>query len=233
MVGLRNGNFGMILQTLKRFPKLYAAIRYGLYGRIRSARRERVFQTTFKTNAWDDDFSVSGPGSNFLATQHIRAELPALLQSFEIGSLLDLPCGDFKWMKAVDLSGIAYTGGDIVQELIDQNIAHYPERTFLKLDIVKDRLPECDMVFVRDCFVHLSNRDILRALANVRSSGAQFLLSTTFPQLAQNQDTVTPYWRAINLSVEPFGLGPPLRLIRDYSDQQANDQGKHMGLWRL
>ena len=223
----------MIVQTLKRFPRLYAAIRYSIYGRIRSARRAQIFQTTFKTNAWDDQFSVSGPGSNLQATQHLRAELPGLLRSLAVRSLLDIPCGDFKWRKDVDVSGIDYIGGEIVQDLVERNSAAYPNFKFRKLDIIKDRLPACDAIFVRDCFVHLSNRDILRALGNIRRSGAKFLLTSTFPLLTKNEDTVTPYWRAINLGLEPFGLGHPVQLLRDYSDGQQNDQGKHIGVWKI
>ena len=29
--------------------------------------------------------------------------------------MLDVPCGDFRWMAHVDLSGIIYIGGDIIE----------------------------------------------------------------------------------------------------------------------
>jgi hypothetical protein len=35
--------------------------------------------------------------------------------------MLDAPCGDFNWMKEVDLSAVHYTGGDIVEPLVNSN----------------------------------------------------------------------------------------------------------------
>ena len=35
--------------------------------------------------------------------------------------MLDIPCGDFYWMKEVDLKDIEYIGADIVDELIKKN----------------------------------------------------------------------------------------------------------------
>jgi hypothetical protein len=36
-------------------------------------------------------------------------------------SLLDAGCGDFNWMRTVDLPGIKYIGVDVVSDLIERN----------------------------------------------------------------------------------------------------------------
>ena len=78
-----------------------------------------VFTEIFKRNFWGDRESVSGSGSNQEQTRVIVREIPRVLKEVGARTLLDLPCGDFNWMQRVDLSGVSYTGGEIVQDLVD------------------------------------------------------------------------------------------------------------------
>jgi hypothetical protein len=222
----------VIIPLLKRYPRLYGAIRHGVYGRMQSLRRSTVFDKVYRENEWGDGFSVSGPGSNLGATENIRHELPGLMRSIGARSLLDIPCGDFAWMSKIPRD-FGYVGADLVGALVARNQRTYPGVRFLRLDLIKDTLPSCDAVLVRDCFVHLTNREIAKAVSNIRRSGAKFLLATTFPDTVPNQDTVPPCWRPLNLSLPPFDLGPPTKTILDYSPDQPNDQGKHLGVWKL
>ena len=201
-----------MLDAIKRHPAVYKFLRLGVYGRLRSAMRQKVFQDIYRGNGWDDQESVSGPGSNVLSTSHIRTALPELISDLDIKSLLDVPCGDYYWMKDVPL-GVPYTGVD-----------------FRVIDLLRDRLPQADAVFCRDCLVHLSLRDVDRALAGIKSSGARYLIATTFPHVEENADTVAPYWRPLNMALY---LGEPDRLIRDYPDEQKDHTGKYLGVWRL
>lgn len=222
----------MLLQWIKRNPALYGFLRYEVYAPIRSALRSRVFGGIYEKNAWDGDFSVSGPGSSLHTTEHVRAALPSVVRELGAASFLDIPCGDFRWMQQVDL-GAPYTGGDIVRPLVEQNQRAFPDRTFLHLDLIKGPLPQADIVFCRDCLVHLTFREGRRALETIRASGAKYLIATTFPDLTKNEDTVPPYWRPLNMELAPFDLPPAVKLIRDYADDRPNDRGKHMGVWKL
>jgi hypothetical protein len=97
--------------------------------------------------------------------------------------VLDLPCGDFSWMNIVDLTNVHYTGADIVEPLISANNERYAQGDsvkFLKLDLIRDTLPKCDLIINRDCLVHLSFDDIRSAIRNIKNSGSKFILSTTF-----------------------------------------------------
>ena len=42
-------------------------------------------------------------------------------------------------------------------------------------------------------------------------SGIPYLLTTTFPGAAANEEIVTGDWRVLNLEAPPFGLPPPSR----------------------
>jgi hypothetical protein len=115
--------------------------------------------------------------------------LPDLFRELAIKSVLDLPCGDFNWMRLLDLD-LDYTGADIVTEVIEQNqrMCGRPRRRFQILDITKDPIPTVDLIFCRDLLVHLSFREIEDALANIALSGSRYLLTTTFPSRDLNCD---------------------------------------------
>lgn len=129
-----------------------------------------------------------------------------LFDAFNISTMLDIPCGDFHWMKHVDLNNTDYTGADIVEELIQGNIARY-ERDgirFKHLNLINDKLPKVDLVFCRDCLMHFAFADIARALDNVCRSESKYFLTTTFVGKHKNRDISTGSWRPINLELPPF-----------------------------
>jgi hypothetical protein len=60
----------------------------------------------------------SGAGSDLEATKVVAAALPAVLESLGVRTILDIPCGDFLWMRHVDLSAVTYIGADVIESLI-------------------------------------------------------------------------------------------------------------------
>lgn len=206
-----------------------------LLARIKSHFPSYVFTRIYTRRRWKGE-SASGAGSSLEQTAALREALPPLLAELKAKSLLDIPCGDLYWIKEMDLGGVRYVGADIVKPLIAQNIERHsrPDRTFLVANLISDPLPPCDAVLCRDCFVHLRNKDIIAAIANIRKSGAQWLLTTTYTTDCANQDVLTGEWRAINLMLPPFNLPRPARLI----DEKCTESGgrfsdKHLGVWRI
>ena len=160
--------------------------------------------------------------------------LPALLAELGASSLLDLPCGDFHWMQHTDLGGVLYIGGDLVGDLIERNRAKYARDgvTFQKIDLVNDTLPAVDAILCRDCLVHLSFDDAQAALANIARSGARWLLTTSFPEVARNDDIVTGQWRPINLRLPPFNLSEPKQVIAE-NCAETEFADKTLSLWSV
>ena len=234
MKSLRDRVKNLVLRHIKQHPWFYRFLRYGIYARVQSANRKRVFKKAYDDNLWGSKCSASGPGSSLDATESLRNSLPSILKSIGARSILDIPCGDFQWMKSVPLGIEEYIGADIVHALIEKNHKDFGHRglTFVQLDLLSDPLPTTDVMFCRDCMVHLSFHDINRALANIRRAKPRYVLLTTFPHHQWNEDTVTPYWRALNLQIQPFNFPKPLTLIKDFSDSQGFDQGKCLGIWR-
>lgn len=217
----------------------------GWLSRLKEARRRRrlgvrspgeVFTDYFRSNKWGDAESLSGKGSNLASTAELRSLLPQILRDLGARSLLDVPCGDFHWMAHVDLAGIDYTGGDIVPELIDRNRARHAGDgvAFRVIDLIAGPVPAADVIFCRDCLVHLSNAHVLAALANIRRSGATWLLTTTFPESGTNADIATGQWRAVDLTKPPFSLPAPQRMYREtYSGEKGQQADKMLALWRI
>jgi glycosyltransferase involved in cell wall biosynthesis len=194
---------------------------------------KQVFDRIYALNTWGNAESRSGDGSDTKGTEAIRAALPDLFRELAIKSLLDLPCGDFKWMRLLDLD-LDYTGADIVIEVIEQNQRMYgrPGRRFQILDITKDAIPTVDLIFCRDLLVHLSFREIEDALANIALSGSRYLLTTTFPSRDLNSDVEAGQWRPLNLQRPPFSFPRPLRLIIELcTEWDGHWADKSLGLW--
>jgi hypothetical protein len=168
---------------------------YGSY--LRTIRpSEDIFRDKFARNAWRGAESVSGTGSDLAQTRVVIQELPRLLRSLGVSTLLDLPCGDFNWMQKVDLSDVRYMGGDVVPEIVARNERFATDRVaFRHLNLLTGPLPRVDAIFCRDCLVHLSFADIDRALTNIARSGSTYLVTTTFPDRSANADIPTGRWR--------------------------------------
>jgi hypothetical protein len=132
----------------------------------------------------------------------------------------------------VDLSGVCYTGVEVVPELIAASRAAHPGREFLFGDLTTVSLQRAELILCRDCLAHLPLADALRVVANLRRSGSGYPLTTTFPGCEVIEEVVAGGWRPLNLERPPFGFPPPVRgdaegcPVPGYAD-------KALGLWRL
>lgn len=193
------------------------------------------FAYIFESNLWGGDESRSGLGSAFPETEAVRRQIPELLSDIGARSILDIPCGDFRWLSQVSL-GVPYIGADIVEKLVQANAETFGshERKFLCLDVTRDSLPEADLILSRDCLVHLSFKNIRRALANVKRSNATFLLMTNFLQLESNHDIEDGDWRPLNFRKAPFFLSAPARIILEHcAEADGAYADKSLSLWRV
>jgi len=216
------------------FPSFSWLRKHFWMGYIRSLSSKDLFTLIYKKNLWGNLESISGPGSTLVDTEELREALPEILRKLGAKTLLDIPCGDFNWMKYVDLVDIQYIGADIVPELIQGIGKQYSNdrRKFLCLDLVTDNLPKSDVILCRDCLVHLTNSKVNMALSNICKSGSTYLLATTFPEKAENKEVEIDFWRPVNLEKEPFNLPSPLLLINE-NNHIPGYQDKSLGLWRI
>jgi hypothetical protein len=193
------------------------------------------FDRIVRTNLWGADSSRSGLGSQLTATADLREALPAFLLRHGITSLLDIPCGDFGWLRTIDLP-IPYIGADIVESLVQDNQRRYggPNRRFVRLDLTSDPLPRTDAILCRDCLVHLSFANVFRAIDNIRASGTRYLLTTTFLEHERNEDIDDGDWRMLNLQRPPVNFTPPIDvLVEGCREGNGAYADKALGLWEI
>jgi hypothetical protein len=231
-------------QIIKRiFPPAAAAVECGREVRktldgiaLKAKSRHAIFSNYYKTNKWGDLESRSGCGSNLQVTQTLREALPSFLRDHQIQSMLDAPCGDFNWMKDVDLRGIDYIGVDIVPAVIEDNARRYgtPRREFKVIDLCVGSLPKVDLILCRDGLVHLSDEDALEVVRQFKESGSTYLLATTFPARDSNNNIATGMWRPLNLRRKPFCFPEPILIFNEgYTGQQGRYADKSLALWRI
>jgi len=179
---------------------------------FKNASTEKIFTHIYIRNKWGDTESRSGKGSNLDRTSSLMHALPALRTQLKAETMLDIPCGDFHWMKEVKLPLRKHLGADTVKSLINDNQRRYgnKQRNFVHLDLMRDSLPEVDVIFCRNCLVHLSFADISMAIENVRKSGAEYFITTHFPQVSFNKDCITGKHQAFNFNIESFNWPNPM-----------------------
>jgi hypothetical protein len=101
------------------------------------------------------------------------------------------------------------------------------------VDVINGPLPEADVILCRDCLVHFSFANILAAFRTIKASGAEYLLTTTFPSREANKDIVDGDWRPLNLEASPFLLPPPIELIVEGCTEEGGAYAdKALAVWR-
>jgi hypothetical protein len=194
------------------------------------------FTEVYDKNIFGGCVSRSGEGSNLIQTAIVRRKLPVLVQELGIKTFLDAPCGDWYWMKEVDLPVERYIGLDIVETLVVKNQQFFgsDKVSFQCVNLADGELPKADLVFSRDCLVHLSFADSLRIIANFKRTGAKYLLATTFSDRTRNEDLGDGFWRPLNMQLAPFNFPQPVRLINEGCTEGDNlFRDKCLGLWLL
>ena len=171
----------------------------------------------------------SGPGSSLENTATLRAALPRLFAQYDVRSFFDAPCGDWFWMRQVDLTGIDYTGADISKALIDENTAQFGRDgvRFLHLDITSDPLPKSDLLLCRDCLFHLKFWLRWQFFENFARSDSRYLLLTMHHVPTNERVHGNGGFKPFNPTVAPFNLPEPLELIPEHSDPVP----RSVGLW--
>jgi hypothetical protein len=204
---------------------------------------EDIFNDAAKYNLWHDPHSKSGPGSNLTQTCIIREEIPKLLKKYNISSMVDAPCGDFFWIREIipEMTKTldTYLGIDIAKELIKENTNRYTQDKvkFLQLDIIKQLIPKVDLVMTRDCFIHLSYRNIYKVLVNYKNSGAKYILLSTYTKPERRNYDCADFFlhgRVLNMQKFPFFLDTPEFIINEgCTEWDGAYSDKSLALWEL
>ena len=203
---------------------------------LSSKNPEEIFRNIYKNNDWKGAESVSGQGSDLNETGVLLEKLPHLFAKYNIGSIIDLPCGDYNWMQHLKYDFDSYVGIDIVEDIIQSNQEKYADdkTQFVQKNCLEDRIDNADLIMVRDLLIHFSDKDVYKFLENLKRSNITYLLTTHFIN-ETNFDIATGQWRPINLCAKPFGFRQPMEIIIEETKMYDNKYAKTktMSLWRL
>ncbi len=195
---------------------------------------EDKFTKIYKKNYWENEESVSGPGSTLEYTINLRKKLPELFKKKSIKTIFDAPCGDFNWMRHVlKEDNLDYTGGDIVAPLIESHNVRYKNSNtrFIHIDLTKQKFPSADLMICRDCLFHLSFHDTRLVLQNFVDAQIPYLLTTNHINTGQfkNTDIRTGDFRLIDLFSVPYSF--PKEVLFRIEDWKFPDPKREMCLW--
>jgi SAM-dependent methyltransferase len=175
---------------------------------------EQAFSIEFGANydksgkgTWGGD---SGPGSDPYYTMPYRAFLESFIRLNRIGSVVDVGCGDWKFSRYLDFSGVAYRGYDVVPELIERNRAAYGTAS-VRFDLMPndiDAVPGAQLLVMKDVLQHLPTDTILEMRDRLFGKFDFCLITNSFEKLdtPQNSDIEVGGFRCLDLRAEPFGV---------------------------
>ena len=192
---------------------------------------EKRFSNIYDEGVWfSNKESSSGSGSTLDVTKKVREWLPKVLDEKETNTLVDIGCGDFNWMKEIQLN-CNYIGTDIVKSVIDKNNELYKtdKITFIHSNAIEDKIPDGDVVICRDVLFHLSFSDGLSLIENLKNSTAKYLITTSHKDLAENEDIYTGNFRKIRLEIAPYNFPKPINELFE-SDVFPD---RFLGIWDL
>ena len=132
-------------------------------------------------------------------------------------------------MVDVDFTDVKYIGIDMVTDQIQFNKEKYPTVDFRNINMVTDELPQGDLVFARDILVHISSSNIKRFFKNCKNAGYKYLLTTTFPEVANQELGGILGWRMLNFNTEPWNF-TPIKIISEQTDMNPE---KCIGLYSI
>jgi SAM-dependent methyltransferase len=178
-----------------------------------------AFEDIYRRDAWSDG---SGPGSQTVNTIEYRAFLERFIEANRIRAVTDLGCGDWRFSRHMDWTGLSYTGFDVVEEVVESNIARYARQhiDFRPFRSIGD-LPGGDLLLAKEVLQHLPNQTVLDYLPVIRSRYKFALLTnSTEPREMANIDIGFGGYRPLRLDEPPFEA-PGAKVLTYYPQNQG------------
>lgn len=168
---------------------------------------ESIFKNIYDKKIWGPDENLSGNGSKIAFNKPYLDFLERFIKQNNIKNIYDLGCGDFSLMKYFNLSELNYMGVDVVEDLIDKNNKLYgcSNIKFLHDDIrsIKIKTP-CDLIIIKDVFIHLDNNTILQVLSNLKNYERILVTNDFNKDKAHNININNGEFRQLDINAPPL-----------------------------
>ena len=171
-----------------------------------------VFDKIYREDLWEGG---SGIGSFPQATIPYRMFLETFIMEKEIGAVVDFGCGDWQFSRFIPWGGVAYTGYDVAQSVIERNRARYAAGNvrfeFTPADLTE--LADADLLICKDVLQHLPNSQVFEFLDAVKDKYRYLLITNcTKPYGALNTDIEPGGFRPLDIRFPPFNIDAELAL---------------------
>jgi hypothetical protein len=181
----------------------------------------------FKLSGLQPHESVRG-SSSIAGTETLRYQLPEIFSKHSITSMFDAGSNDAVWARLLS-EFVNYSGGDINVDAVNSANQMYPELNIIEFDILADRFPAVDLLFVRDVSIHLTNEEKSLLLNNFINSDIPWLMITQLPYIVDNHDipaTADIVTAETNWCIAPWYFPDPVDCAYEF-----NPGGRCMAMW--
>jgi FkbM family methyltransferase len=176
-------------------------------GRSTTHALRGVFSNIYSKDVWDGG---SGPGSRLENIGPYFDYLQRFLSEKNIKSLVDCGCGDWQSTQYIDLSGISYTGIDIVPSVIEANTAAHGKTNvqFICANFSEIDLPAADLAICKDALQHLPNENIFGFLKQMHKFRYVLITNDLGDNTGRDATVISnPYHFArLDVSEAPFAV---------------------------
>nr|QBK91601.1 MAG: methyltransferase domain protein [Pithovirus LCPAC302] len=166
------------------------------------------FNNIYKNNTWGNG---SGWGSSYKYNRSYVNFLQKYLKQYKINSVLDIGCGDWQLAKRIEWSydnkKIKYIGADVSSYIIEKNKKKYGNENirFIKFDVIQDKIPNVDLVIIKDVLQHLNNKSVKIVLKKLKRCKRVLVINDTNNMMFwNNSDIKTGDFRSIDINQSPF-----------------------------
>lgn len=185
----------------REFPHLAHGINQG------AKEHQGAFEEIYENGRW-------GVGSGGGSRKEVVGEYVDFLQQFlkanKIKSVVDFGAGYWEFNDLIDWKGVKYHGLDVVEKVVKYNQENHGTRT-RKFSTIKGKaseIPPCDLVLIKDVFIHWPNHEIQAFFESLPK--CKFILITNDRETSgtpYNQDIEKPgEFHPVKLALAPFNL---------------------------
>jgi len=208
----------IIFQKRREFVRTLSEMKY------KKLTTQEIFSDIYRIGEWGKSqnseqpfFSGSGSHNVSIVSDYIDS-VHAFLKFFSTKpNVVDLGCGDFSIGSKIRPLCNQYIACDIVAPLIEFNKKKYQllNVDFRVLNLISDKLPSADIVFIRQVLQHLSNTEIENIVPKLAQNFKYLILTEHLP-VAENfthnldmytgPDTRLRFNSGVVLTSPPFNL---------------------------
>lgn len=165
-------------------------LNFAEWKRYENLSTQQVFEKIYEEGEWgksgsQDAVYYSGLGSHDPAMiDAYVASVATFLQSLgQKPTAVDIGCGDFNVGSKLRGYCSRYTAVDIASPVIAFNKTRFADADvdFAVLNVIEEKPPRADVIFIRQVLQHLSNSEITRALANIAGQCDHFIVTEHLP----------------------------------------------------